>query len=120
MTDSINNTLTINGVEYVRADSIVYATPAKPAGPLTLVRTFSAGVHVGELVSEPGKLVTLKNARRIWRWRGANTLNEIAVEGVNRKENTRISKPVPEITLTEVIELIPVAEGFDLTEVWND
>lgn len=36
-----------------------------------IVRTYSAGVHVGELVSHKGTEVTLKNARRIWKWVGA-------------------------------------------------
>lgn len=47
------------------------------ADQYVVVRTYSAGVHAGELVSQNGKEVTLKNARRIWYWRGANTLHEI-------------------------------------------
>ena len=77
---------------------------------LHLIRTYSAGVHVGELQSQSGAVVKLKNARRIWRWRGANTLNELANHGAAR-EWTRISEPVPEITLTEAIEVIPVSDA---------
>ena len=101
----------INGVTYVRK--------AQAISNLSIIRTYSAGVHVGEVVSLDGKTCVLRNARRIWRWRGANTLNEIALRGVNRKEYTRISETVPSITLTEAIEVIPVAEGVDLSEVWN-
>ena len=46
-----------------------------------IVRTYSAGVHFGELVSREGKEVVLQNAKRIWSWKGANTLHEIAVRG---------------------------------------
>ena len=77
-------------------------------GTFVVVRTFSAGVHVGELVSQRGKCVELSNARRIWRWRGANTLNEIALRGVD-EEYSRISEPVPLIRLTEAVEIIPCA-----------
>lgn len=74
-----------------------------------LVRTYSAGVHVGTLVNHEGKEVTLRDARRIWRWRGANTLNEVSQKGVDN-EWSRISEPVPEITLTEAIEVIPCSD----------
>ena len=73
-----------------------------------LIRTYSAGVHVGNLKSHDGKVVVLTNARRIWRWRGANTLHELALRGCD-ESYSRISEPVAEITLTEAIEIIPVA-----------
>jgi hypothetical protein len=69
-----------------------------------VVRTYSAGVHVGDLVSQKGKEVVLANARRIWSWKGANTLHEIALRGVGT--GSRVSEPVGEITLTEAIEVI--------------
>lgn len=75
---------------------------------LVIIRTYSAGVHVGVLQSQEGTVVKLTNARRIWRWRGANTLNELALRGA-AMEYTRISEPVESITLTEAIEIIPVA-----------
>jgi hypothetical protein len=75
-----------------------------------LIRTYSAGVHVGTLESHEGTVVTLSHASRIWRWRGANTLHELALHGPDDAgEYTRISERVPRITLTEAIELIPVA-----------
>lgn len=77
-------------------------------GTFVLVRTYSAGVHFGTLAKQDGKLVTLTTARRIWSWKGANTLNEIASNGVGK--SSRISNPVPEIELTEAIELIPVSD----------
>ena len=72
-----------------------------------IIRTYSAGVHVGTLVRHEGTVVELKDASRIWRWRGANTLNEMALRGP-AQEWTRISERVPSITLTEAIEIIPV------------
>lgn len=75
-----------------------------------IVRTYSAGVHCGELVKRSGKDVVLTNARRIWRWRGANTLHELALRGA-AKEWTRISEPVAEITLTEAVEIIACSEA---------
>ena len=78
---------------------------------LVLVRTLSAGVHVGELVSKDGPEVTLANAHRIWRWRGANTLNELALRGASMDAFTRISESVTEIILIEAIEIIAISDA---------
>lgn len=70
-----------------------------------LVRTYSAGVHFGYLKRREGKEVELEGARRIWRWFGAWTLNEIANAGVDVSKS-KISQPVMSIVLTEAIEII--------------
>jgi hypothetical protein len=77
---------------------------------MVIVRTYSAGVHFGELVARDGKEVVLGNARRLWRWYGANTLNEIAIRGVD-VSRSRASEAVPIIMLTETIEIIPLADA---------
>lgn len=74
--------------------------------PFVVVRIYSAGVHVGRLVARQGREVTLRDARRVWRWRGANTLHELSQHGADEKSHTRISEPVPEIVLTEAIEVL--------------
>lgn len=74
-----------------------------------IIRTYSAGVHVGTLASHEGTQVILRDASRIWRWRGANTLHELALHGP-AQEYTRISERVPTITLTEASEIIPVSK----------
>ena len=77
----------------------------KTKAPYVVVRTYSAGVHVGVLVKRAGQEVTLTEARRIWRWYGANTLNEIALRGLDANRS-RVSEPVGEIVLTQAIEII--------------
>ena len=86
--------------------------------PLSIIRTYSAGVHIGEVksISEDGKKVVLTNASRIWRWRGANTLHELSLRGP-AVAYTRISERVPEITITEAIEILPVA--IEATEAFS-
>ena len=75
-----------------------------------IVRTYSAGVHFGDLVKREEREVTLANARRIWRWYGANTLHEISLHGVGA--GSKVSETVESITLTEAIEIIPcTSEG---------
>jgi hypothetical protein len=74
-----------------------------------VVRTYSAGVHVGELSDRRAKEVDLVNARRIWSWKGANSLHEIANKGVGA--GSRVSETVSAITLTEAVEIIDCTEA---------
>lgn len=74
-----------------------------------VVRTNSAGVHVGILGLTAGEEVTLTEARRVWYWEGANTLHEMALHGVAAK-TSKVSETVPTITLRGWIEIIPCSE----------
>lgn len=77
---------------------------------IVILRTRDAGVHVGVLkdFDRASRSATLADARRLWRWRGANTINEVSLRGVDQ-DYTRISEPVPEITVLDVCEVLPVA-----------
>lgn len=86
----------------------ITTTKSKASGKkAVIVRTYSAGVHFGYLLQQQGREVTLSQSRRIWSWRGANTLNEIALRGVG--PGSKISEPATEIVLTEAIEVITCA-----------
>ena len=58
------------------------------------------------LVEIAGTSVLLSDARRVWRWSGANSLHELSIRGA-AEQGTRISEPVAKILLTECIEVIP-------------
>ena len=74
-----------------------------------IIRTYSAGVHYGTLVSEEqssgGVHVTLENSRRIWKWAGANSLSELATLGTSNAAECNFSLPVRKIKLL-AIEII--------------
>lgn len=74
-----------------------------------VVRTFSAGVHIGTLIAKDNMNVVLKDARRIWRWAGAFTLNEVSQDGID-VARSKVCKPVPMIEITQAIEIIPTSE----------
>ena len=76
-----------------------------PEGHYSVIRTYSAGVHVGIVTVCAGTEVVLSQARRIWTWKGANTLHEIALRGVGA--GSRVSEEVDGVLLTGVIEIIP-------------
>jgi hypothetical protein len=79
--------------------------PLIAAGDYVLVRTFSAGVHVGVFMSRRGKEVWLTSARRVWSWAGANSCSELANNGLDVTQS-KVCEPVKAQLVTEAIEVI--------------
>lgn len=102
--------ITLNGVDYVPADSVKAMAETVNGMRFCIIRTYSAGVHAGYVKQQNGKEVTLVNARRLWKWAGAFTLSEMAVNGVSKPSECKFATAVPEIILTEAIEIIPCTE----------
>ena len=88
-----------------------------------IVRTYSAGVFAGYLKSRKDKEVTLLNARKLWYWDGAATLNQLAMEGVSKPDTCKFPCEVDSVDLTEAIEIIPCREKARLSiasvNVWQ-
>lgn len=85
--------------------------PSHPnLGRRCLIRTYSAGVHAGTIHwvnPDTSTEITLIDAVRIWQWTGGNlSLSSLAVRGMS---GGRVNE-TPEITLTGVIEMIPITE----------
>jgi hypothetical protein len=78
-------------------------------GKYVIVRTYTAGVFAGTLISKVGKEVTLKNARRLWYWSGAASLSQLSIDGVARPEQCKFPGEVPSVILTEAIEILRVS-----------
>lgn len=78
-----------------------------------IVRTYSAGVFAGYLVSRNGQEVVLRNARRIWYWDGAASLSQLAMEGTKYPRNCKFPCEVDRVELLQAIEILdttPMAE----------
>ena len=76
-------------------------------GKYVIVRGDRSGVFAGELVSQEGQKVVLKDVRRLWRWSGATEGLQIATEGVKRPKDCRFTLTAESITLLDAIEVIP-------------
>jgi hypothetical protein len=85
-----------------------------------IIRTYSAGVHYGTLVSEEksegGYHVTLENSRRIWKWSGANSISELATLGTSNPEECNFSLPVRKIKLLAIEINYMTPEGISSIE----
>lgn len=102
------NTITLNGVEYVRKDSIqnwINADTWKDM-PYCIVRTYSAGVFAGYIEKKDGKEVVLRKVRRIWYWDGACSLSQLARDGTLKPEDCKFACEVDTILVTEAVEII--------------
>jgi len=110
--NTVINELEVNGVKYVKKDSIQNNQFAEKVDgmPFVIIRTYSAGVHFGYLKSQVGKEVELINSRRAYYWSGAFTLSQMALEGVNKPNECKFAMTLPYLKLTEAIEVINCTE----------
>ena len=88
-----------------------------------IVRTYSAGVFAGYLVSKKGQEVTLKNARRLWYWKGAASLSQLAIDGVSCPNECKFPEAVSRVELLQAIEILDVTkkaqESIASVPVWK-
>ena len=98
-------------------------TRKKSSKPYVIVRTYSAGVFAGTLVSRKGKEVVMADARRLWYWAGAASLSQLAVDGTSKPSECKFPIPVAQITLTEAIEILAVTaqarKSIEAVPVWR-
>lgn len=80
-------------------------------GRRVIVRTYSAGVHIGTLKSAHGRECELVDALRLWKWEGGGlSLSAVAANGI---EGGRLNR-TKSVVLTEAIEYLPVTD-----EAWK-
>ncbi len=93
-------------------------------GKYCMVRTYSAGVFAGRVISRAGKEVTLADARRIWYWSGAASLSQLATNGTSKPDQCKFPVPVAKVILTEVIEIIPITpaaeKSIKAVPIWQE
>jgi hypothetical protein len=79
-------------------------------GDYVIARTYSAGVFAGILEKREAKETTLSDARRIWYWKGAASLSQLAMQGTSKPTECKFPAPVKEVILTETTELLAVTK----------
>jgi len=116
----METTVMINGIEYIPKSELV----SKDNMPYVMVRTYSAGVFAGYLKERNGQEVTLVDARRIWYWKGAASLSELATIGTSDPESCKFPIAVPEVLLLQTIEIINISEkakiSIDSVPIWSE
>lgn len=80
------------------------------AGKEVIIRGDRSGVFFGTLVDKKGTEVKLSNCRRIWSWDGAASVSQLAIDGTTRPDNCKFTVTVPEIIITDVLEIVTCTE----------
>ena len=117
------NSISINGVEYVPKSSIQQAEPMKDGMKYCIVRTQSAGVFAGFIESRNGQEVVMRNARRLWFWKGAASLSQMAMEGSSLPDKCQFPCAVDRVELLQVIEILDCTqkarECIEKVKIWK-
>lgn len=106
----MKDVIMIDGIEYVKKDSVQQKAEEFDGMEYCIVRTYSAGVFAGYVESRNVKEVKIRKVRRIWYWDGANSLSQLAVDGTLKPEKCKFACEVDTIIVTEAIEIIPCTQ----------
>jgi len=71
-----------------------------------IVRCTQAGCFAGYLESRNGQEATLRKARRLWYWKGAATLSQMAMEGVKCPDECKFPCEVDKVIVLDAAEII--------------
>lgn len=120
-------TITIDDVKYVRADSVNQNAEPLEGMPFVLIRSDRSGVHFGYLrskvVAGDKWNVDMVHCRRVYYWSGAATLSQLALEGTKKPDECKFPAPVPTMEVAGVIEIIPItasaAANLKGVKVWQ-
>ena len=104
------NEIEVNGIKYVKKDSVNNQAVNTDGLEYCIVRTVHSGVHSGFLKFFEDDKCTLLESRRIWHWKGAATLSQLSQEGVKKPDLCKIPCEVGKIHLVGVIEVITATE----------
>lgn len=76
-----------------------------------IIRTDRAGVFFARIKSRRPRSnsLVLEDARKIWRWYGANSVEDIAVAGV--REDSHVTRAVPEIEVYAPCQILRCTEA---------
>lgn len=119
-------TMMIDDQLYVRADVSQQADKLEGMERV-IIRSYGAGVFIGYLKDKEaeanGVNVVLRKAKRIHYWSGACSLTQLALDGTNDGGNCRITDPIDEQFIANVIEILPVTEkaskNIDEVKAWK-
>lgn len=109
------NTLTVNGVDYIPADSVinkVEEVAGTPIGLYCIIRCTGAGVWAGTVKEHKEKSATIVNARRLYQWKAKEgiTLSAVSQHGIT---NSTIPAAVDVLWVEDVCEIIPCTKNAE-------
>lgn len=104
-------TISIDGIDYVRKDAIDETAINTDGLTYAIVRGDRSGVFAGymDLQDHYGTTaVTLNKCRRLWYWAGAASLSQLAVDGTSKPTECKFTVETNEHKILDTLEIIPV------------
>lgn len=105
------NTIELNGKTYVEAGSATTMATKTDGMTYVVIRSRDAGCHAGYLKTDSETSVELVNSRRLWNWKGANTLSELAINGVGKPLECKFGIELPYLKIVNHCEVIHASES---------
>lgn len=116
-------TIMIDDVKYVRADSVQRQAKERDGMKYCIIRTRDSGVFAAYVSERDGTEATLIDSRRLWYWDGAASLSELSQCGTSKPSNCKFPCVIPEMIVTGILEIIPCSEkakkSIDSVKVWE-
>jgi hypothetical protein len=88
-----------------------------------IVRCDRSGVFYGEIEKRDRQDVIMKNARCLWRWYGAASLMQMALEGVKQPKDCKFTVTVDSLEVLDAIEILPCTDAavksIEAVEPWK-
>jgi hypothetical protein len=84
-------------------------------GKEVIVRADKAGVFFGTLIAKEGSEVKLKDARKLYYWSGANSVEDLAVKGVKKPNDCQFTITVDNILINNYIQILPCTEEASIS-----
>lgn len=92
-------------------------------GKKVIVRADRAGVFYGTLSAQEGNEVQMTNVKKLHYWEGAAAVEQLALDGTNRPSGCRFTVYVEELTIMQVIQIIPCSkkaiQNIESVESWK-
>lgn len=84
-------------------------------GKKVIIRGDRSGVFFGTLKSLNGQTAEVENCRKIWRWYGAKSVEQISLDGVS--SNSNITQSVSSVIISDAIQTLPCTQkAIDIIE----
>jgi len=80
-------------------------------GKYCIVRTQSAGVFAGVIEQRDGQEVIIRDARRLWYWKGAASLSQLAMRGTNNPKACEFPQTVDRLLVLQAIEILECTDA---------
>jgi hypothetical protein len=78
-----------------------------------IVRSVAAGVFFGKIKRRDGNNVIMDSVRRLWYWKGASSLSQLATDGPKNPGECKFSVVTNGHEVLNICEIIPVTEAAE-------